>query len=89
MTGKCDFKLPTAQTLKVIFNEAGKKQELEAATRLSKNDALQNGTMYMIDQQEKYNKKQSKVKDPVKEYVKNFGTTADMIRDDGKGKSML
>jgi hypothetical protein len=25
------------------------------------------------------------VKDPVKEYVKNFGTTADMLRDDGKG----
>ena len=40
MTGKCDFKLPTAYTLKLIFNEAGKKQELEAATRLSKNDAL-------------------------------------------------
>lgn len=58
MKGKCDFKLPSEHTLKVMFNEAGKKKELEAATRLSKNDALQNGTIYMIDQQEKYNKKQ-------------------------------
>lgn len=40
MKGKCDFQLPSKETMKVIFNEAGKKKEFEAATKLSNNDAL-------------------------------------------------
>ena len=85
MKGKCNYNLPNKQTYEAIFLQNVKKQKQEFVSNLVKNDTDQQGTMYVIDQDNKINKKLNQIKDPVKEYVKNFGNTADMIRNDGKG----